>query len=449
MIDRKIGPIKIKRGTDSERLTKVFESGELVYSTDKYGIYIGDDSTYGGISITNRNYTLSSAISTVPTYAKDGDIIYSNNNTYMVAQSAGSLKLFQIGNNFDYNTITALSVQQNSISASNLSWNSVKTNGGVGLDTSNGLYIQYDPTKFSIVNGYLKALPFNYGTIYNFNTLNGAMQISPLNQVSISVDNTTIKLSGNKLMFDSNAISASDYVNTTIFQTYTANQAKSHSYVTFDPTYVRSFSAPFGFSVQFTYNSNLFTVASNGPVDPDWKNQVFRIPIIMNKILDLQYAVYRNAMKVLSVIDNKAYGIMYDAVSPYGVTFAGTGNTDGIVLQFEPKVLDSQNVKYVNAMYLDLNNFIIGSFDSAKPSEYEIRFENNFADPDYCSVFSVVGYNQTNGYGKQTTAHIPRTLYPTVSTLRIETGYHDTSNNKFVLNPATRVSVEIYGNPTP
>lgn len=447
MIDREIGPIKIKRGTDSERLTKVFESGELVYSADKYGIYIGDSVTSGGILITNKNYTLSSTISSVPSYAKDGDIIYSNNNTYMVALSVGSLKLFQIGNNFDYNTITTLSVQPNSISASNLSWNVAKSNGGIGLDTLSGLYIKFDHTKFSIVNGYFKALPFNYGTVYNFDTLNGAIQISPFNQVSISMDNHTIKLSGNKLTFDSSVISASDYVNTTVFQAYTANQAKSHSYVTFDPTYIRSFVAPVGTSIRFATNSNLFTVISNGPIDPDWKNQVFRIPIITNKITDPLFIVYLNAMKVLSVIDNTAYGVMYGENSPFSVTFNGTGDSTGFVMQFEPKMLDTQNVKYVNSMYLDPNNFVIGSFESVKPSQYEIAFENNFADADYCSVFSVIGYSGANGYGKQTTAHIPRTFYPTVSTFRIETGYNDTASNKFVSNPPNRATIEIFGNP--
>lgn len=446
MIDRKIGPIKIKTGTDSERLTKIFESGELVYSTDKNGIYVGDDSTFGGISITNKNYTLSSTISSVPSYAKDGDIIYSNNNTYMVAQSAGSLKLFQIGNNFDYNTITSLSVQQNSISAANLSWNSVKSNGGIGLDSLSGLYIKYDPSKFTIFNGYLKALPFNNGSLYTFNTLNGAIQISTLNQVSIDIDNTTIKLSGNKLTFDASAISATDYVNSTIFSTYTAAQVKTHTFVSFDPTFVGYYTPTSEFAIKFTYNSNIFNIICSGPIDPNFVGSVFRIPIIRNQIMSPTYNVYSFAMKVLSVIDTNAYGIMYGGNSPYGVTFRGTGDTSGLSLFFEPKILNSQNVKYINTSSLDNPYDVI---QVTNPNDFRIIFENNYLDYNYSACFSVRGlYNSAqNEYGTQTTAHIHSTELPTVSTLRIQTGYQYDTNNTWVPNGANKVDVEIYGNP--
>ena len=48
MIDRKIGKIKVRRGTDSQRITNIFEDGEVIYSVDKKRIFVGDDTTLSG-----------------------------------------------------------------------------------------------------------------------------------------------------------------------------------------------------------------------------------------------------------------------------------------------------------------------------------------------------------------------------------------------------------------
>ena len=101
MIDRRIGKIKVRRGTDSQRQYIVFEEGELVYSTDKKTLYIGDASTSGGILVSNRNYLIKDAglNPTVPSVCTYGDIIYdkTQGNTYIVGYNLDySLKLIQI-----------------------------------------------------------------------------------------------------------------------------------------------------------------------------------------------------------------------------------------------------------------------------------------------------------------------------------------------------------------
>lgn len=48
MIDRKIIKFLLRRGTDAERQTVLFENGELVYTTDTKRVYVGDNINLGG-----------------------------------------------------------------------------------------------------------------------------------------------------------------------------------------------------------------------------------------------------------------------------------------------------------------------------------------------------------------------------------------------------------------
>ena len=81
MIDRRIGKIKIRRGTEDQRTEVVFELGELVYSTDKQRLYIGDGVQYGGILVSNKNFVLNflGNPAVVPSFCAYGDIVYEKN----------------------------------------------------------------------------------------------------------------------------------------------------------------------------------------------------------------------------------------------------------------------------------------------------------------------------------------------------------------------------------
>lgn len=97
MIDRKIGKIRIRRGTDAQRKSVVPQEGELVYSIDKKRLYIGDDTTLGGVSVSNKNY-ITSAIDDppiIPYNALYGDIIHQSteHKTYIIGYDADSITL--------------------------------------------------------------------------------------------------------------------------------------------------------------------------------------------------------------------------------------------------------------------------------------------------------------------------------------------------------------------
>jgi len=101
MIDRRIGKIKVRRGTDAQRKPVVFEEGELVYSIDKKRLYIGDEVTAGGILISNRNYVVNTLgiPPVVPSEAVYGDIVYDKNtgSTYIIGYNLDqSLRLILI-----------------------------------------------------------------------------------------------------------------------------------------------------------------------------------------------------------------------------------------------------------------------------------------------------------------------------------------------------------------
>jgi hypothetical protein len=101
MIDRRIGKIKVRRGTDSQRKLVSFEEGELVYSIDTQRLYIGNGNTKGGILVSNRNYVKNSLGEPpiAPTEAIHGDIIHdkSNSKTYITKWNGTAYELILIG----------------------------------------------------------------------------------------------------------------------------------------------------------------------------------------------------------------------------------------------------------------------------------------------------------------------------------------------------------------
>lgn len=102
MIDRRIGKIKVRRGTNLQRKQMVFEEGELIYTTDTKRVYIGDGITLGGIRVSNRNYI--STVAGIPSSGQYGDIVYvsTTKKTYIIGTDDGqdnlnsTLKLFLI-----------------------------------------------------------------------------------------------------------------------------------------------------------------------------------------------------------------------------------------------------------------------------------------------------------------------------------------------------------------
>ena len=101
MIDRKIGKIKVRRGTELQRVQNTFEEGEIIYSVDKKRIFVGDDTTLGGVPVSNRNYIVDSlGIPPIPPdEVLEGDIIFdkSSSRTYITRWTGTEYELLLIG----------------------------------------------------------------------------------------------------------------------------------------------------------------------------------------------------------------------------------------------------------------------------------------------------------------------------------------------------------------
>lgn len=93
MIDRRIGKIKVRRGTNLQRKLVNFEEGEILYTIDSKRAYVGDGSTLGGNVISNLNYI--TTVAGLPSNVVYGDIIHveTTKNTYIVGHDLDGITL--------------------------------------------------------------------------------------------------------------------------------------------------------------------------------------------------------------------------------------------------------------------------------------------------------------------------------------------------------------------
>lgn len=85
--------LKIRRGNDNQRKLTIFEEGELVFTKDSERVYVGDDTTVGGIKISNKNYFTVDSIK--PIGAETADLYFDQigKTTYMVDVTGGSIEI--------------------------------------------------------------------------------------------------------------------------------------------------------------------------------------------------------------------------------------------------------------------------------------------------------------------------------------------------------------------
>ena len=55
MANISIVKLKVRRGSDAQRKTIVLDQGEIGYTLDTRRLFVGDGSTFGGQSVSNKN----------------------------------------------------------------------------------------------------------------------------------------------------------------------------------------------------------------------------------------------------------------------------------------------------------------------------------------------------------------------------------------------------------
>jgi hypothetical protein len=93
MQENRLRKLKIRRGNNNQRKVTLFEEGELVFVKDTQRVYVGDDTTVGGIKISNKNFFTLDNIK--PKEAETEDLYFDqiDKSTYMVDITGGSIQI--------------------------------------------------------------------------------------------------------------------------------------------------------------------------------------------------------------------------------------------------------------------------------------------------------------------------------------------------------------------
>lgn len=431
MIQQKIGKIRISTGLESQRIAKIQETGELFFTTNG-GLYIGDGISYGGVKISNKCYVISTTLTSVPSFAVAGDIIVNKftGYNYIVSLTGSTSYLNQIGSNFDPSSLSSLPAGVGSVSASSFNQSIIYTNGGLGLDSLSGLYINYDSNTLTISGGKLTLVPQTTPQItYTYNTINGGLYDGVNNKLSVDVDETTIKIVDNQLSAIGNP---SIYVvDSSLYKSFTASDFIENTYVNFDGSVsMEQINPSNSFRFNLPANSTNFSLVSTGfTFKTTDVGTVFRI-VNYNNGLNATGILALSGLKITSIQGSSAFGVVYGGMSSTDISINGTGTSVGVTIQYEPKIRSSQNIKWIK------KNGI---------GDYTIFFENYFDNPTYGMTFSTKPVlNGTTG--KQTTAHISMTQPMSTNYVRIETGYQNQTTKYWVYNDCSIVCANFTAN---
>jgi len=154
-----ISKIKIRRGTNAQRILTRLDQGELSYTIDTNRLYIGNGVTLGGVSVVSRVNTPVNIVNNLSSlYAEVGDIVPINNVWYQLTATPhtnianwGRLAT-KISNEFEYDDTSTLNVKLSGLSASKINPNTI-TDGLV--IRNNLLRINYDTNFFDVPNNVL------------------------------------------------------------------------------------------------------------------------------------------------------------------------------------------------------------------------------------------------------------------------------------------------------
>lgn len=201
MIDRRIVKFKLRRGTDQQRQTVVFEEGELVYTTDTKRVYIGDGRLSGGNILANGVYGLTG----MPAAPAVNDLVYRTDQGLLYIATNDPVEPFVFtGPYADGNTITfsanKLTLALSGVAPYHLNYTVANAASGMGYSPQ-GLHVNYDPGTMTIVDGRLTVLP--NALLSSVNAAPGGGIENSITGLAVNVDGTTLEISsqidGNEL----------------------------------------------------------------------------------------------------------------------------------------------------------------------------------------------------------------------------------------------------------
>ena len=85
-----VAKIKIRRGTNTDRLKVTLDSGELGFTTDTQRVFVGDGTSLGGLVVGNKNYNSGSRLTTpISNTCQVGDLVLDSSNNLLYSFTGG------------------------------------------------------------------------------------------------------------------------------------------------------------------------------------------------------------------------------------------------------------------------------------------------------------------------------------------------------------------------
>jgi hypothetical protein len=217
-MDISVSKVKVRRGTNSTRLSITLDQGELGGTTDTRRLYLGDGQTAGGVVVGNKIHP------SVPTYqslstivSEVGDLVRADGIVYRLASSSynklSSWETFSqdVDDLYIVNSNGTLTIGNGSIDGSKLNIQALSS-ASIAL-SSDGITtrfaVNYNTSTFTI-SGDKFAL--NQGGVnelhINSTALTSGLSGGSGNKIGVDVDGVTVGFLGNKLTVLSTPITA-------------------------------------------------------------------------------------------------------------------------------------------------------------------------------------------------------------------------------------------------
>ena len=194
--------IKVRRGLEADRTVIVPDVGELIYSTNKNRLFVGDNVTYGGINVGNKTWETDNfqKLNSVEV----GDLVYRTDTNSFYLLTASNYNLISNYLLVGGKQLVADNTSEFSLTpATPIKLGGVKPLNGLTVSDDGTLSIDHDET-LQLINNKLSIVPVLgdatviYASYDQFGitkiTRDNGLKITDGN-LSVSLDNTTIKLS--------------------------------------------------------------------------------------------------------------------------------------------------------------------------------------------------------------------------------------------------------------
>lgn len=207
--------IQVRRGTNAEREQYVYNAGEIIYTTDSKRLYVGDGSTYGGVVVGNKTWITNNFVSlgSINKY----DLVYRTDlsNFYILTgDNKNSLDNYlQVSGNISGGSYTLPPATTTTLGGLIVSTGlTVDNTGAVALDIDNST-IKISNNKLYVNTSILSSIVVPYATSSTTGTVipKNGLSVNGNGELNVQFDASTIILSSGKLVVNQSGLTAMSF----------------------------------------------------------------------------------------------------------------------------------------------------------------------------------------------------------------------------------------------